>query len=183
MTLTITTLKIMSLNITTLSMITLSITKLRIITFSNYDTDHFGIWHNDTQYNKTQHNNTQKQLLETKLNIKINIICIKAQNKSRNFTTMFSNLACYDENIMLSVVKLSVVMLSVMAPFKDIIIFLDFSFEVFIYKLFLFFIFIETHKSIFKTNKIWLHLIQGNTKGGSITVPLTSCLTGLESAV
>jgi hypothetical protein len=23
----------------------------------------------------------------------------------------------------------------------------------------------------------------GNTKGGSITVPLTSCLTGLESAV
>ncbi len=29
------------------------------------------------------------------------------------------------------------------------------------------------------------HLIpeSGNTKGGSITVPLTSCLTGLESAV
>jgi hypothetical protein len=26
-------------------------------------------------------------------------------------------------------------------------------------------------------------LIAGNTKGGSITVPLTSCLTGLESAV
>jgi hypothetical protein len=25
--------------------------------------------------------------------------------------------------------------------------------------------------------------IAGNTKGGSITVPLTSCLTGLESAV
>ncbi len=25
--------------------------------------------------------------------------------------------------------------------------------------------------------------ITGNTKGGSITVPLTSCLTGLESAV
>jgi hypothetical protein len=24
---------------------------------------------------------------------------------------------------------------------------------------------------------------QGNTKGGSTTVPLTSCLTGLESAV
>jgi hypothetical protein len=23
----------------------------------------------------------------------------------------------------------------------------------------------------------------GNTKGGSITVPLTSCLTGLESAI
>jgi hypothetical protein len=28
------------------------------------------------------------------------------------------------------------------------------------------------------------HRLQGiNTKGGSITVPLTSCLTGLESAV
>jgi hypothetical protein len=26
-------------------------------------------------------------------------------------------------------------------------------------------------------------LSPGNTKGGSITVPLTSCLTGLESAV
>jgi len=25
--------------------------------------------------------------------------------------------------------------------------------------------------------------LAGNTKGGSITVPLTSCLTGLESAV
>jgi len=25
--------------------------------------------------------------------------------------------------------------------------------------------------------------VAGNTKGGSITVPLTSCLTGLESAV
>jgi hypothetical protein len=25
--------------------------------------------------------------------------------------------------------------------------------------------------------------LEGNTKGGSITVPLTSCLTGLESAV
>ena len=31
----------------------------------------------------------------------------------------------------------------------------------------------------------WLkaQLEPGNTKGGSITVPLTSCLTGLESAV
>jgi hypothetical protein len=27
------------------------------------------------------------------------------------------------------------------------------------------------------------HIHPGNTKGGSITVPLTSCLTGLESAV
>jgi len=26
-------------------------------------------------------------------------------------------------------------------------------------------------------------VMAGNTKGGSITVPLTSCLTGLESAV
>ncbi len=26
-------------------------------------------------------------------------------------------------------------------------------------------------------------VLPGNTKGGSITVPLTSCLTGLESAV
>jgi hypothetical protein len=31
-----------------------------------------------------------------------------------------------------------------------------------------------------KTN---LKVKSGNTKGGSITVPLTSCLTGLESAV
>ncbi len=32
--------------------------------------------------------------------------------------------------------------------------------------------------------KGWLPYPQtGNTKGGSITVPLTSCLTGLESAV
>ncbi len=28
-----------------------------------------------------------------------------------------------------------------------------------------------------------LELFAGNTKGGSIAVPLTSCLTGLESAV
>jgi hypothetical protein len=27
------------------------------------------------------------------------------------------------------------------------------------------------------------HPVPGNTKGGSITVPLTSCLIGLESAV
>jgi hypothetical protein len=31
-------------------------------------------------------------------------------------------------------------------------------------------------------NKLEYHC-PGNTKGGSITVPLTSCLTGLESAV
>jgi hypothetical protein len=35
--------------------------------------------------------------------------------------------------------------------------------------------------------KVWanktLIVLAGNTKGGSITVPLTSCLTGLESAV
>jgi len=29
----------------------------------------------------------------------------------------------------------------------------------------------------------WSNDPAGNTKGGSITVPLTSCLTGLESAV
>jgi hypothetical protein len=28
-----------------------------------------------------------------------------------------------------------------------------------------------------------LRLVSGNTKGGSIIVPLSSCLTGLESAV
>ncbi len=28
----------------------------------------------------------------------------------------------------------------------------------------------------------WSTDVPGNTKGGSITVPLTSCLTGLESA-
>jgi hypothetical protein len=35
--------------------------------------------------------------------------------------------------------------------------------------------------------KVWanktLIVLAGNTTGGSITVPLTSCLTGLESAV
>jgi hypothetical protein len=34
-----------------------------------------------------------------------------------------------------------------------------------------------------KGDKIVLKLKGGNTKGGRITVPLTSCLTGLESAV
>jgi hypothetical protein len=41
-----------------------------------------------------------------------------------------------------------------------------------------------------KVNLFWWFLLggspmanAGNTKGGSITVPLTSCLTGLESAV
>jgi hypothetical protein len=28
-----------------------------------------------------------------------------------------------------------------------------------------------------------MKVLSGNTKGGSITVPLTSCLTGLELAV
>jgi hypothetical protein len=38
-------------------------------------------------------------------------------------------------------------------------------------------------------NLIWsgfpgqVYLHQGNTKGGSITVPLTSCLTGLDKSV
>ncbi len=30
---------------------------------------------------------------------------------------------------------------------------------------------------------IYIYIFAGNTKGGSITVPLTSCLTGLELAV
>ncbi len=37
------------------------------------------------------------------------------------------------------------------------------------------------HVKHFQTNQIIF--VAGNTKGGSITVPLTSCLTGLESAV
>ncbi len=32
-------------------------------------------------------------------------------------------------------------------------------------------------------NQGQLYDVPGNTKGGSITVPLTSCLSGLESAV
>ncbi len=32
-------------------------------------------------------------------------------------------------------------------------------------------------------HKMLVKLTPGNIKGGSITVPLTSCLTGLESAV
>jgi hypothetical protein len=35
----------------------------------------------------------------------------------------------------------------------------------------------------FREAIIQVKLGAGNTKGGSITVPLTSCLTGLESAV
>jgi hypothetical protein len=31
-----------------------------------------------------------------------------------------------------------------------------------------------------KTERDWLRLVPGNAKGGSITVPLTSCLTSLE---
>ncbi len=41
-------------------------------------------------------------------------------------------------------------------------------------------IFTKLSKNIFWS---WLWVRPGNTKGGSITVPLTSCLTGLESAV
>ncbi len=33
------------------------------------------------------------------------------------------------------------------------------------------------------TLRVGFYTITGNTKGGSITVPLTSCLTGLEMAV
>jgi hypothetical protein len=33
------------------------------------------------------------------------------------------------------------------------------------------------------TSQMETFLDAGNTKGGSITVPMTSCLTGLESAV
>jgi len=36
---------------------------------------------------------------------------------------------------------------------------------------------------LFATPSVRLSVCPGNTKGGSITVPLTSCLTGLESAV
>ncbi len=40
------------------------------------------------------------------------------------------------------------------------------------------------HKESFTLAKfVTGHDYAGNTKGGSITVPLTSCLTGLESAV
>ncbi len=35
---------------------------------------------------------------------------------------------------------------------------------------------------IVNTFLFWLFVCPGNAKGGSITVPLTSCLTGLESA-
>jgi hypothetical protein len=39
-------------------------------------------------------------------------------------------------------------------------------------------------KTTLRFSSISFHTLSpGNTKGGSITVPLTSCLTGLESAV
>jgi hypothetical protein len=40
-------------------------------------------------------------------------------------------------------------------------------------------------KKVFEIDELKKQTIEqpGNTKGGSITVPLTSCLTGLESAV
>jgi len=39
------------------------------------------------------------------------------------------------------------------------------------------------HTSFSFENKLWCRLGPGNTKGGSITVLLTCCLTGLETAV
>ncbi len=46
-------------------------------------------------------------------------------------------------------------------------------------------IFLQTGTDIFRevTGGVPLRVEPGNTKGGSISVPLTSCLTGLESAV
>ncbi len=45
-------------------------------------------------------------------------------------------------------------------------------------------IFINYHKNLFITKndkfKVLVFLNAGNTKGGSITVPLASCLTGLD---
>jgi hypothetical protein len=39
-------------------------------------------------------------------------------------------------------------------------------------------------RQTFGQHNIWMKfLCPGNTKGGSITVPLTSCLTGLDSSV
>ncbi len=40
----------------------------------------------------------------------------------------------------------------------------------------------DPYKSSILNTPLW-YAPAGNTKGGSITVPLTSCLTGLESAV
>ncbi len=39
------------------------------------------------------------------------------------------------------------------------------------------------HSAPKKLKENGLYVTAGNTKGGSITVPLASCLTGLESAV
>jgi hypothetical protein len=40
----------------------------------------------------------------------------------------------------------------------------------------------DDSRGIIYNNNMYI-VLAGNTKGGSITVPLTSCLTGLESAV
>ena len=43
---------------------------------------------------------------------------------------------------------------------------------------------LSSYPAIFRILKVNLKILgPGNTKGGNITVPLTSCLTGLESAV
>ncbi len=43
---------------------------------------------------------------------------------------------------------------------------------------------VEEHTATSRLHEAELQIIMaGNTKRGSITVPLTSCLTGLESAV
>jgi hypothetical protein len=41
----------------------------------------------------------------------------------------------------------------------------------------------KTAVACFVSLSFWERVVAGNTKGGSITVLLTSCLTGLESAV
>jgi hypothetical protein len=74
--------------------------------------------------------------------------------------------------IMLSVIMLSVIMLNIVAPWKHLS-FKSFSREnVFFWA--------EVSPNV----KLWPGIkVAGNTKGGSITVPLTSCLTDLDQSI
>jgi hypothetical protein len=71
-------------------------------------------------------------------------------------------LSVTNKHFMLNVVRMSVVMLNVMAPFEK-----------------------GNHRDLYGGDTCLLStddlkVKAGNTKGGSMTVPLTSCLTGFD---
>jgi hypothetical protein len=73
---------------------------------------------------------------------------------------------------MLTVVMLNVVMLIVMAPKKETLGILSSFLQDQLMATQAFYLSFFSHG--------YVNMTPGNTKGGSITVPLTSCLTGLD---